>query len=112
MEELSRPDDPLVILIELEKRARSALQTNELEFIFVNETQNLVSYRQAILFSKNGTPIRISGIATMEGGSPFVNWLRKIISPVVLKTVGVERITSEDIEFCLRRPPWHIIVDA
>ena len=43
--------NPLAILVELEQRIRSISEINELKFVFVNQTQSLVPYRQAILLT-------------------------------------------------------------
>ena len=75
--------DPLVILIDLEKRIRSVSELNELKFVFVNETHGLVPYRQAILFSTEGVPVTFSGVATTERNSPLVQWLKRNISPII-----------------------------
>ena len=58
--------DPLVVLIDLEKRVRSVLTLDELYFVFVNETHGLVPYRQAILFGRDGAPLTVSGVADLE----------------------------------------------
>ena len=42
--EAASHSDPLVILIDLEKRIRSVSELNELKFVFVNETHGLVPY--------------------------------------------------------------------
>ena len=39
--EAASHSDPLVILIDLEKRTRSVSELNELKFVFVNETHGL-----------------------------------------------------------------------
>ena len=43
--EAASHSDPLVILIDLEKRIRSVSELNELKFVFVNETHVLLPYR-------------------------------------------------------------------
>ena len=83
--------NPLAILVELEQRIRSISEINELKFVFVNQTQSLVPYRQAILFAADGKPTTFSGVATMEQGAPFVHWLKKHIAPVI-KNTNFEKI--------------------
>ena len=96
MEGISQ-SDPLAILIDLEKRVRSVLELNELKFVFVNETHGLVPYRQAILFSTDGVPLTFSGVAAMERGSPFLQWLKQNVSPFIRKTDQARLITPEDL---------------
>ena len=90
--------DPLVVLIDLEKRVRSVLTLDELYFVFVNETHGLVPYRQAILFGRDGAPLTVSGVADLEHGSPFAHWLKKFISPLVREMDHACQITSEDVD--------------
>ena len=90
--------NPLAILVELEQRIRSISEINELKFVVVNQTQSLVPYRQAILFSANGKPITFSGVASMEQGTPFVYWLKKHIAPVIKNTNQTIRLTPEALD--------------
>ena len=96
--EAASHSDPLVILIDLEKRIRSVSELNELKFVFVNETHGLVPYRQAILFSIEGIPVTFSGVATTERNSPLVQWLKRNISPIIRKTNETRRIAPEDLD--------------
>ena len=96
--EAASHSDPLVILIDLEKRIRSVSELNELKFVFVNETHGLVPYRQAILFSTEGIPVTFSGVATTERNSPLVQWLKRNISPIIRKTNETRRIAPEDLD--------------
>ena len=50
----SANSNPLVIIIELERRIRQATTTEEIQFIIVNELHNLVKYRQSILLPLRG----------------------------------------------------------
>ena len=97
MEDASQAN-PLAILVELEQRIRSISEINELKFVFVNQTQSLVPYRQAILFSADGKPITFSGVATIEQGAPFVYWLKKHISPVIKNTNETIRLAPENLD--------------
>ena len=65
-------NNPLVALIGLEKRVREVDNIDELHFLIVNETHNLISYRQAVLFTEDGALLSISGVSNFESGAPFV----------------------------------------
>lgn len=69
-------------LLQLEKRVRHASSKAEFGFMVVNETLNLLQYRQAILWRRttanNARIIAISGVGGPNRNSPYVQWLRKL----------------------------------
>jgi len=71
-------------LVQLLKRARQAETEQELAFIIVNETHNLVPYRQAVLWRRDregrGKVMAISGGAVVERNAPFTLWLNRALS--------------------------------
>ena len=87
------------LLIELEKRARHAGSDTELGFIFVNETHNLVRYRQALLWepaaSGSGRVLAVSGLAAPDNGAPFIAWARRMFA--ALAPSATREITSADL---------------
>jgi hypothetical protein len=70
-------------LVQLLKRARQAETEQELAFIIVNETHNLVPYRQAVLWRRDregrGKVMAISGGAVVERNAPFTLWLNRAL---------------------------------
>ncbi|WP_280154211.1 HlyD family efflux transporter periplasmic adaptor subunit [Piscinibacter sp. XHJ-5] len=68
---------PLLTLLQLGRRARSARELAELGFVAVNETVALVPYRQAALWSALGLPRvqAVSGVPQPDPTAPFVQWL-------------------------------------
>src|ERR1700730_17960927 len=70
-------------LVQLLKRARQAETEQELAFIIVNETHNLVPYRQAVLWRRDrgarGKAIAMSGGAAVERNAPFTLWLDRAL---------------------------------
>ncbi|WP_122665080.1 efflux RND transporter periplasmic adaptor subunit [Pseudomonas viridiflava] len=63
-------------LLQLEQQARSALTTQELAFVMVNDSRLLLDYRQALLWSCDRSRIdAISGLAVVEQDAPFNIWL-------------------------------------
>ena len=91
-------ENPLAVLIDLEKRVRSALTIEELGFIIVNETFKIVQYHQAILFDASGNILVFSGTATFEKNSPFIYWLNKHLSPLSRDLKTVTEISKKDFE--------------
>jgi hypothetical protein len=73
----------LSTLVQLLKRARHAANRQELGFIFVNETLQLVDYRQAAFWrrepSGRGRVAALSGTPTVEKSAPFVLWLSRVL---------------------------------
>src|SRR5258705_11943141 len=70
-------------LVQLLKRARQAETEQELAFIIVNETHNLVPYRQAVLWRRDpegrGKGMAVSGGAVVERNAPFTLWLNRAL---------------------------------
>ncbi len=70
----------LSVLVNLEKRARHAEDTDVLGFILVNETHELFAYRQAVLWRRGrgrGRVRAVSALARVERDAPFVVWLER-----------------------------------
>jgi len=75
----------LVTLLALGKRARAAKTTAELGFVMVNETLQLLSYRQAGFALTGGLGLQTSGqIAAVSGtpnpdpNAPYIQWLTQV----------------------------------
>ncbi|MCX7096467.1 MAG: HlyD family efflux transporter periplasmic adaptor subunit [Methylococcales bacterium] len=65
----------LTQLLQLERRARSA-PASELPFVIVNETADLIHYRQALLWPRGLMRLEAaSGVANPEANSPYALWL-------------------------------------
>ena len=80
-------DDELLglgTLVQLGKRARSAATVEELGFIAVNETHQLVPYRQAVLWRRDvkgaGGILAVSGVPAIERDAPFGLWLERVMA--------------------------------
>ncbi len=70
---LQRQLEGLSILLNLERRVRRAEDLEELGFILVNETHNLIPYRQCLLWESDGGrgAVRaISGVSQVEKDAP------------------------------------------
>ena len=65
----------LATLFHLSKRIRQSSQPNEMKFIFVNETHNLLPYRQAAYYSQKRGVEAISGVSNFDQHTPYIHWL-------------------------------------
>lgn len=68
---------PLMSLLQLGRRARDAATAAELAFVMVNETLQLLDYRQAALWSEHGpgSVAAVSGLPQTDPNTPYVQWL-------------------------------------
>lgn len=68
-------DGHLATLISLGRRARDAESIEELRFLLVNETANLLSFHQAVFWSVKSGVLALSGVGMLDPTSPYVRWL-------------------------------------
>jgi hypothetical protein len=71
------PARALVTLLQLGRRARAANTPEELAFIMVNESLQLLEYRQASLWLTGnfGRVAAVSGVPEPDANAPYVQWL-------------------------------------
>ncbi|HZX27408.1 MAG TPA: HlyD family efflux transporter periplasmic adaptor subunit [Telluria sp.] len=67
--------DPLLQLIGLTRRARTAGSSAELAFMAVNDTRHLCAYRQAALWFADTGVTALSGVIEPEANAPYAQWL-------------------------------------
>jgi len=74
----------LLTLLQLGRRAREAASVEELGFIAVNETRNLLTYRQAALWLGGyGQEVAaVSGVAQLDPSAPYLQWLSRVYKAV------------------------------
>ncbi|WP_221047947.1 efflux RND transporter periplasmic adaptor subunit [Methylogaea oryzae] len=67
-------------LLLLQRNARQAEDVHALAFIIVNETRQLLDYRQAALWLRRPASriAAVSGVALLEPNAPYVAWLRQV----------------------------------
>ncbi|MBF0375484.1 MAG: biotin/lipoyl-binding protein, partial [Alphaproteobacteria bacterium] len=75
---MNAPEGPLATLLALEARARRARDVAELAFVAVNETHDLLPYRQAALWRPSGL-VAVSGVARPEPRAPFTEWIERLM---------------------------------
>lgn len=68
---------PLVNLLQLQRRAREATSAPTLGFVMVNETLQLLPYRQAVFWSASGlgSVAAVSGPPQVDPQAPYVQWV-------------------------------------
>ena len=72
----------LTLLLQLERRARQA-PGKELPYVLVNETAELIPYRQAVLWRMDKSRIEaVSGVAKPEINSPYALWLKSALQHI------------------------------
>ena len=67
----------LSILIQLSRRVREAVSPEELGFIAVNESKQLLPYRQSALWLRGKGIVCVSGTPDFDRSSPYVQWLTR-----------------------------------
>ncbi len=65
----------LSILLQISRRVRDAARVEEIGFIAVNESKQLVNYRQAALWLEGKGVFAVSGIPEPDRSSPYIQWL-------------------------------------
>jgi hypothetical protein len=73
----------LANIVSLASRARQSHSLAELQFLLVNETHQLTPYRQAVFWSAVDGIRAISGLVTVTGNAPFVQWLDGLLPDLV-----------------------------
>ena len=76
---------PLAVLLDLARRARHAASARELQFLAVNETHALTSYRQAALWLREEGVVCLSGVVQVEANVPYVLWLQSLCAQLALR---------------------------
>ncbi|BCS52864.1 efflux RND transporter periplasmic adaptor subunit [Geobacter sp. SVR] len=65
----------LSILLQITRRVREAAGIEEIGFIAVNESKQLIAYRQAALWLEGKGVFAVSGIPEPDRSSPYIQWL-------------------------------------
>lgn len=71
--------NPLLILLELNRKAREAKSTDELSFLLVNSTHLLSPYRQACIWWSESGVTTLSGVLNTEQNAPYVQWVNQLL---------------------------------
>ncbi|MCA1325160.1 efflux RND transporter periplasmic adaptor subunit [Herbaspirillum sp. alder98] len=69
---------PLLVLLDLGRRARVARSRAELNFLMVNDSHALAPYRQAALWLADRGVDTLSGVVEPEANAPYALWLDQV----------------------------------
>ncbi len=111
-----KPDasvQPLLTLLQLGRRARAAADLPVLGFVAVNETLQLVPYRQAALWTQLGLPrvAAVSGLPQPDPGAPYVQWLGNVCRHLVKAGAPALRLGGPDLPPALQEE-WKLWLPA
>lgn len=92
---------PVLMLLDLGRRARLSGSEDELVFQLVNGTHSLVPYRQAVLWTTEQRPRGLSGVTQPDINAPYMQWLKRLmveyLSTLTEPTVIDLSLLSEDL---------------
>ncbi|MFS0757087.1 HlyD family efflux transporter periplasmic adaptor subunit [Noviherbaspirillum sp. 1P10PC] len=71
-------DEALLGLLDMARRLRGAQSLRELEFMLVNDSRNLLPYRQAALWLAPHGLRALSGIVQIEANAPYAQWVEQV----------------------------------
>lgn len=86
----------LSLLVQLSRRVREAGKAEEIGFIAVNDSKQLIDYRQSALFLDGKGVFSVSGLPTPDPGAPYVQWLKAVFK-VWHKVEAVRKAGPEDL---------------
>lgn len=90
--------EKLLLLLSLQRRSRRQKTAAELAFMMVNETYQLVPYRQALFWTRENGFEAVSGQTVVEKNSPYLLWLSSFIEqhlPQDAASEAVRILTAE-----------------
>lgn len=90
------PANPLIVLLDLARRARRAASVPELRFMAVNDSHSLAPYRQAALWLSGMGVQALSGIVQIEANAPYTLWLGKLCAHLSGRGDQPLRLTAAD----------------
>lgn len=77
---------PLLVLMDLARRARRAETAQALQFLLVNQTTALVRYVVGVLWTQDDGVLLQSGVSHVERNAPFVQWLNEVADQLADQT--------------------------
>lgn len=89
--------NPLAALLELGRRTRHAASLPELEFIAVNDSHQLVPYRQAALWSTDNGVVALSGVIQVEANVPYAQWLGQVCRHLADSGQTIVRVKADSL---------------
>ncbi|HQM45658.1 MAG TPA: HlyD family efflux transporter periplasmic adaptor subunit [Smithellaceae bacterium] len=86
----------LTILLQISRRVREATRPEEIGFIAVNESKQLLDYRQSVLWMANQGIFAVSGIPQPDHNAPYIQWLNAAFKEWQKKD-GLRRIDPQEL---------------
>lgn len=68
----------LSLLLQIARRVRTAASPAEIGFVAVNESKQLLNYRQGALWLADKGVLAVSGIPEADRSSPYIQWLNRL----------------------------------
>ncbi len=95
---------PLVTLLQLQRRARQAGSPQALGFVAVNETLQLLPYRQAALWTAAGLGqvMAVSGPPQPDPQAPYIQWLTPLCRHLMREALPAGEIAIDALPQALR----------
>lgn len=88
---LQRQVTGLSRLHQLQKKLRESQSVTQIGFLMVNDTQQLVAYRQAVWWQPGKGVSHASGLVDVEKNSPYIRWWNKVCAQL-----ATDQITPVD----------------
>lgn len=88
---LQRQVTGLSRLHQLQKKLRESQSVAQIGFLMVNDTQQLVAYRQAVWWQPGKGVSHASGLVDVEKNSPYIRWWNKVCAQL-----STDQITPVD----------------
>lgn len=83
---------PALLLLELSHRARHVRSVQELEFLLVNDTRLLLSYRQAVWWRSAQGVVALSGVVQPDRNTPYAQWVAQLCQYLSRSDAKPERV--------------------
>lgn len=87
----------LAALVGLVRKAREAGSTAELGFIAVNDTRDLVTYRQAALWFAGRGVDKLSGLVQPDLNVPYTQWLEQVCRVLAAAGGTTRQVSAGDL---------------
>lgn len=100
----------LATLLQLEKSFRNADTAEALAYTLVNDSRNLIEFRQAALWRIDAAQvIAVSGLAVVDANAPYIAWLKRVCKQLSAETsANLRPLTAQDLsgEVAEAWPQW------
>ncbi|KZN12267.1 efflux RND transporter periplasmic adaptor subunit [Marinomonas sp. TW1] len=97
-------EESLLIVLQLEQKARAANSLQEWQFTCLNDMHLLVPFQQSLLWMMNTKKLEgASGLVDIDSNAPFCSWLNRLLSNMVnadnalrIHTIELTDLSSDD----------------